>query len=44
MLIKHIAETLFQDDSESVFDSGKTCFLIVDDLIVHAQFRVVFNV
>ena len=30
--------------TESVFDSGKKCFLIVDDLFVYAQFRVVFNV
>ena len=41
---KHIGETLFQTDNETVFDFGKTCFLIVDDLIGHAQFRSTFNV
>ena len=41
---KHIAETLFQADTETVFHFGKTCFLIVHDLTGHAQFPVVFNV
>ena len=35
---------LFQTDTETVFDFGKICFLIADDVIGHTQFRIVLNV
>ena len=37
-------DILFQGDTETVFDFRKTCFLIVADLIRHAQFCLAFNV
>ena len=41
----HRRGILFQDDAETgFFFCGKTCFLIVEDLIGHAQFRLGFNV
>ena len=39
----HRRDILFQDDTKTLFVFGKTCFLIVADLIGHAQFRSGFN-
>ena len=40
----HLRDILIQADTKTVFDFGKTCFLIADDVIGHTQFRLVLNV